>query len=142
LLNAHAACLERIDEALASAELPPLSWYDVLWALRRAPDRTLRMGELADQLVTISRSGLSRLVERIEKAGYLRRERSESDLRGMWAVLTPEGEKLLRRMWPVYAAEIRRFVVDTLTRGEAAALEESLARVRAAATEREPTEDR
>jgi DNA-binding MarR family transcriptional regulator len=132
-LGAHASCLERIDRALAAEELPPLSWYDVLWALRRAPERTLRMGELADQIVTITRSGLTRLVERIEKAGYLRRERSEADLRGMWVVLTPAGEELVRRMWPVYAEEIRRFLVDQLTAEEAKVLAEALTRMRAAA---------
>ncbi len=46
-LNAHAALIRRVEEALATAGLPPLSWYDVLLPLYRAPDRTLRMGELA-----------------------------------------------------------------------------------------------
>lgn len=125
--------MDTIEQALGDAGLPPLSWYDVLWALRRAPDRTLRMGELADHVVTISRSGLTRLVERIEKAGYLRRERFEADHRGMWAILTPAGEELLRAMWPVYAREIRRFFVDVLTEDEAQALSALLTRVHAAA---------
>lgn len=135
-LGAHAAALERIDEALAAAGLPPLSWYDVLWALRQERGRTLRMRDLSDRIVTISRSGLTRLVERIEKAGYLRRERSDVDLRGMWVVLTPEGEALLRRMWPVYAAELERLVVDVLDGDDADALGTALARIRAAALER------
>src|SRR5262249_60605569 len=69
LLNAHAASIERTEQAFAAAGLPPLSWYDALWPLYRAPERKLRMGELSRQVVTISRSGLTRLVDRLETDG-------------------------------------------------------------------------
>lgn len=134
-LSAHAACLQAIEQSLRDAELPPLAWYDVLWALRRASKRTLRMGELSESVVTISQSGLSRLVARIESAGYLRRERSDTDLRGMWVTLTPSGERLLRRMWPVYAAEIQRLVVDVLDEATARMLVETLADMHHAASD-------
>jgi DNA-binding MarR family transcriptional regulator len=135
-LNAHAAMLNRVEESLAEAELPPLSWYDVLWPLYRAPKRTLRAGELAESVVTISRSGLTRLVDRIEAAGLLRRQPSADDRRGTEIVLTREGAAMLRRMWPVYAAEIQRSFVDVLGDEEAAALRDSLDRVHAAALQR------
>lgn len=135
-LNAHAATLECVEAALTSAGLPPLSWYDVLWPLFRAPKRTLRAGELATSVVTISRSGLTRLVDRIEAAGLLRRQPSAGDRRGTEIVLTKEGAAMLRRMWPVYAAELRRSFVDVLAEDEAAALRESLARVHDAARRR------
>ena len=138
-LSAHAALTRRIEDALASADLPPLAWYDVLWPLYRARERTLRMGELAAGVVTISRSGLTRLVDRIEAAGLLRRQASASDRRGTEVVLTTEGVAMLRRMWPVYAAEIRRSFVDGLSEEEAAALRDALSRVRARAREK-PTE--
>lgn len=141
LLNAHAASVRAIELALRDAELPPLAWYDVLWALRRAPGRRLRMSELGDH-VTISQSGLSRLVARIEAGGHLRRERADSDLRSMWATLAPSGEQLLQRMWSVYAAEIERLVVDVLDEDEARSLAESLGRIHAAAVGHAPAENR
>jgi len=118
-LDAHAASIERTEQALAAAGLPPLSWYDALWSLYRAPGRKLRMGELSQQVVTISRSGLTRLVDRFEAAGLVRREASPEDRRGTVVAITREGSSLLRRMWPVYAAEIRRSFVDTLEERDA-----------------------
>lgn len=102
LLNVQGRVVAEVEAALAAAELPPLSWYDALWPLRRAKGRRLRMGALADQ-VTLSRTGLSRLVDRLEAAGMLRREPAPEDRRGSYVVLTPAGAELLRRMWPVYA---------------------------------------
>jgi DNA-binding MarR family transcriptional regulator len=132
-LNAHAATIDRIEQALAAARLPPLSWYDALFPLHRAPGRKLRMGELAAQVVTISRSGLTRLVDRLAAAGLVQREPSPDDRRGTVVVITREGSALLRRMWPVYAGEIRRSFVDVLGDEEAATLRETLERVHAAA---------
>jgi DNA-binding MarR family transcriptional regulator len=132
-LSAHAAVIQRVEEALATAGLPPLSWYDALWPLYRAPRRRLRMGELAAQVVTISRSGLTRLVDRLEAAGLVRREASPDDRRGTVVAITREGAALLRRMWPTYAAEIRRSFVDILGEDDAAQLREALERVHAAA---------
>jgi DNA-binding MarR family transcriptional regulator len=139
-LNAHAAILARVEDALSSAALPPLSWYDVLWPLYRAPKRTLRAGELAASVVTISRSGLTRLVDRIEAAGLLRRRPSADDRRGTEIVLTKAGAAMLRRMWPVYAAEIQRSFVDVLGDDEVAALRDALVRVHEAA--RQPAGER
>ena len=113
-LNTHAATIERIEQALGDAGLPPLSWYDALWPLYRAPGRKLRMGELSQEVVTLSRSGLTRLVDRLERAGLVRREPATGDRRGTVVTITREGSSALRRMWPVYAAEIRRSFVDPL----------------------------
>ena len=135
-LNAHAALTRRVEDALASAGLPPLAWYDVLWPLYRSRERTLRMGELAASVVTISRSGLTRLVDRIEAAGLLQRQASANDRRGTEVVLTKEGAAMLRRMWPVYAAEIQRSFVDVLSEEEAVAVRDALSRVHARARER------
>ena len=115
LIESQALVVERIEAALAEAELPPLAWYDVLWAVRETPGRRLRQSRLADAVV-MSRSGLSRLVDRIEAAGLLRREASPSDRRGTEIVLTDEGRAMLRRMWAVYQ--------DGISRGFAAAVPE------------------
>src|SRR5207244_3752252 len=90
LLSAHAAVVGRVEGDLAAAGLPPLGWYDVLWALYRASGRRLRMGELAGAVV-LSRTGLTRLVDRVEADGCLRREPVPGDRRGAYAVLTRRG---------------------------------------------------
>lgn len=128
-LEAHATLIERIEAALTAAGLPPLSWYDVLWPLYSAPGRRLRMGELAARVLTISRSGVTRLVDRLEAAGLLTRHRTPDDRRGVEIAITPAGTAMLRRMWPVYAGVIEEFFSGVLSREEAAALRDALARV-------------
>jgi DNA-binding MarR family transcriptional regulator len=101
LLNAHARITTLAEAALAEAALPPLTWYDVLWPLYRAPGRRLRAGALANE-TTLSRTGLVRLVDRIERDGLLSREPAPEDRRGSYIAITPAGSAMLRRMWPVY----------------------------------------
>src|SRR3954470_13791015 len=100
-ITTYAVVIERIERELAETELPPLGWYDVLLELSVAPEQRLRMHELA-RAVVLSRSGLSRLVDRLERAGLLRREADPADRRGSFAVLTEEGAAMRERMWPVY----------------------------------------
>jgi DNA-binding MarR family transcriptional regulator len=101
-LNAHARVTRSIGRDLAAADLPDLSWYDVLWALYRRP---LRVNELADAVV-LSPTAMSRFVDRVEKAGYVRREADPQDRRALQVTLTDEGRALLRRMWPIYSRGI------------------------------------
>jgi DNA-binding MarR family transcriptional regulator len=135
MLNAHASVVARVEEALAEADLPPLAWYDVLWALRRAPGGRIRMADLAGGL-TLSRGGLTKLADRLEAAELLRRERVEDDGRGLYAVLTPAGERMLRRMWPVYARALHDTFVDAMSADEAAVIAEGLGRANRAAAMR------
>lgn len=100
-LRAHSAMLRRIGRDLEDAELPPLPWYDVLAALRDAEGRRLRQVELAER-VLLSNSGLSRLVDRIERAGLVRRVSCPTDRRSFHVELTVSGAEMLERMWPVY----------------------------------------
>jgi DNA-binding MarR family transcriptional regulator len=112
-LDSHAVLIQRIEQDLKAHGLPPLSWYDVLWPLQRAEGKRLRINELAEQVV-LSRTGLVRLVDRIESAGLLRRESVPEDGRGSYAVITPEGTATLRRIWPVYRRHIQRDFLDPL----------------------------
>lgn len=128
VLNAHARLTARVEAALAEAGLPQLAWYDVLWALHRAPGKALRMGELADE-VTISRSGLTRLVDRIEAEGLLERRPSEKDRRAIDVAITPAGSALLRRMWPIYEEVLRTGFESKLTTGEARTMSRALAKI-------------
>jgi DNA-binding MarR family transcriptional regulator len=127
-LTAHAVLVERIEARLAAAALPPLAWYDVLWALERAPERRLRMSELADHVV-LSRSNLTRLVDRLEEAGVVARERSEEDRRGAYAVITAAGRELRRRMWPTYESGIRDLFDSQLGEVEARHMQTALRRM-------------
>ena len=101
-LRAHSTMLRRIAADLDEAGLPPLSWYDVLAALREAEGERLRQVELAER-VLLSNSGLSRLIDRIEKGGLARRTSCNTDRRSFYIELTDEGREMLERMWPVYA---------------------------------------
>jgi DNA-binding MarR family transcriptional regulator len=106
-LTAHAHVTRRISRDLAEAGLPDLSWYDLLWALYRHPDRRLRVNELAREVV-LSPTAMSRFVDRVELAGYVRREPDPEDRRALRIVITDDGVALLRRMWPVYERGIER----------------------------------
>ena len=132
VLNAHVAVVARVEEALASADLPPLAWYDVLWAVRRAPARRVRMAELAEGL-TISRGGLTKLADRLEAKGLLRREPAGDDGRGFYAALTEAGEEMLRRMWRVYSRVLRETFVAAMSADEAAVIAAALDRAKVAA---------
>lgn len=132
LLSAHAAAVERIERGLLEAGLPPLGWYDVLLELSAAPGCRLRMHELA-RAVVLSRSGLTRLVDRLEKAGLLRRKPDPEDGRGSFAVLTDDGARLREKMWPVYAEGIAKHFGAHISDEEAEVLIQALGRVRAAA---------
>jgi DNA-binding MarR family transcriptional regulator len=106
LLSAHAHMVRRVEAELAEAGLPPLGWYDVLWAVYQAPERRLRINELADAVV-LSPTGMSRMAERLVQAGLLTREPVPGDRRGSYAAITDAGIEQMRAMWPIYARVVR-----------------------------------
>jgi len=130
-LNAHAAMIDQIERELAEAKQLPLSSYDVLLALLEAPKHRLRMHEIADAVV-LSRSGLTRRIDRLEAQGLLVRERSGSDRRGAYAVLTAKGEAALRQAWPIYGKGISQHFTSLLSDTEVRTLTEVFERVLAA----------
>jgi DNA-binding MarR family transcriptional regulator len=127
-LTAHAAVVAKIERDLAHAKRIPLTWYDVLIELHEAPERRLRLSELADAVV-LSRSGITRLVDRLETAGLLRREPHPIDGRGAYAVLTADGLEALRAAWPVYASGIQEHFAKHLTRRQTSEITAGLQRV-------------
>jgi DNA-binding MarR family transcriptional regulator len=94
MLRVHSALVKALDAELLAAHDLPLTSYEVLINLQAAPDRRRRMAELADG-VLLSRSGTTRLVDRLEREGLLVRDTCDSDGRGTFAVLTDKGEALL-----------------------------------------------
>jgi len=107
-----------IESDLAAAGLPSLSWYDALYELYLAPEHHLRMSELARSAL-LSRSGLTRLVDKLEKAGLIHRTACPTDGRVQHAQLTAKGVEVLRKIWPVYRAGIAKYFGTHLSTAEA-----------------------
>ena len=112
-MTAHALLVGALERALAQANLPALAWHDCLATLDGAADGRMRIHELADA-VALSRSGLSRLLDRMEAAGELQRERCTGDRRGAFAVITESGRELLARMRPVYRRTVEEHFLPHL----------------------------
>jgi DNA-binding MarR family transcriptional regulator len=127
-LRAHARVTRLLDAELTAECDLPLGSYEVLVHLVEAPDRRLRMTELADR-VLLSRSGLTRLVDRMEREGLIERQSCPTDLRGTLAVLTEAGYERLRGAAPTHLRGVREHLVDQLTPDELRVLGEALGRV-------------
>src|ERR1700704_6203125 len=100
-----------LDADLLHEQGMSMSEYSALMFLSEAPGRRLRMGDLA-LASALSLSGMSRIVDRLERHGLVRRERCSSDARGWEAVLTDAGFERLRQAWPTHLASVRRHVMD------------------------------
>ena len=107
-----------IETDLAAANLPSLSWYDALYQLYLAPDRRLPMSKLAHGAL-LSRSGLTRLVDKLEKERLIERAACAADGRVLYAVLTAQGVEMLREIWKVYRAGIAKHFAAGLSEAEA-----------------------
>lgn len=127
-LKAQHRAISAIEADLAAEDLPALAWYDVLWTLEQAPGQRLRMADLAAE-VLLTRSNLTRLVDRIEAAGLLRRELCHEDRRGFHAVLTEAGRAMRQRMWPVYRATLQRLVESQIRADEQGVLSAVFTRI-------------
>ena len=125
---AHAQLIERINREVVAQGHLSMDWYDVLLALDKAPEQRLRMSELSDAVV-LSRSGLTRFVDRLEAAELLRREAVPGDRRGSYAVLTEKGEAALRKTWPAYSKAITEHYAKHLSDAEAEQITEVLSRM-------------
>jgi DNA-binding MarR family transcriptional regulator len=117
MLRAHAKLTRELDAQLAREHKLPLSSYEVLLFLADAPDGQMRMSDLAES-VLLSRSGLTRLVDRLEREGLLKRERCESDARGLFAEITPEGRRLFDAARRTHLDGVRALFLDRFSRDE------------------------
>ena len=127
-ITVNVKLIDRIEEKFSQAGLPPMEWYDVLLTLKEASEHRLRLSELAEQ-VLLSRSNLTRLVDRLEKAGLLYREACPSDRRGTFAVLTEAGLAMQNKMWVVYAEGIAEYFGSHLDDDEAKMMQQVLKRM-------------
>jgi DNA-binding MarR family transcriptional regulator len=127
-LHAHAHLTRRLDEELQAVHQLSLAEYDALLQLARTPGRRLRMSALAER-VLLSRSGITRLVDRLEAAGMVQRSACATDARGAEAILTPAGLNRLRRASATHLAGIERYFLDVVSLAEQASIEAGLNRV-------------
>jgi DNA-binding MarR family transcriptional regulator len=126
-LTAHATVIRRLDAELEERESLALSDFDVLVQLHFAGG-TLRMRDLADS-VLLSRSGMTRRVDRLEAAGYVSRAACETDRRGSMASLTDAGRERLERALPVHVQGIADHFLCHLAPDELASLRTTLAKL-------------
>ena len=121
LVRAQQQALAAVEADLKAAGFPPLGWYDVLLELSRADGGEFRPFALEQQLL-LAQYNLSRLIDRLEQAGYVERRTCPEDGRGQVVAITASGRALVKRMWPTYRAAIARHVGARLSEDEAARL--------------------
>lgn len=127
-LEAHAQITDVLARELRDEEDLPLAWYDVLVHLSEAPGQQLRMQELADAIL-LSKSGLTRLVDRMQTAGLVEREACPSDKRGTFARLTDQGLAALEDAAPTHVRGVEQHFASLLDDEEAAVLQRLLRRL-------------
>lgn len=124
-LHAHARIARRLDEDLRAGHALSLQEYETLLHLAEAPERRLRMGRLADSLL-LSKSGVTRLVDRLVESGLVERTNCSSDARGAEATLTREGLTRLRAAAPTHLAGIRTHFYAAISAGDIAVVERAM----------------
>ena len=129
LLDAHSRLTSRLEAELVSGYGISLAEYELLYRLSEAPGERLRFNEITSH-ARMSKSGVSRLVERMQHSGLISTERCPSDRRGAFAVLRPEGRALFRRAAVLHLRGVQNHFGRHLEDGEAAALRVALERVR------------
>lgn len=130
-LMAHAVITRALERQLIETHRLPLAEYDVLVQLSEADGGALRMSQLADR-VLLSRSGLTRLVERLERNGLVERIDCSSDARGSFAVVTDRGKQRLREAAPAHLESVKALFADPLTDEQVEGLRQALEQLTAA----------
>jgi DNA-binding MarR family transcriptional regulator len=125
LLRAHARLSRRLDEELQANHALSLAEYDAMLQLANEPGRRLRMSVLAER-VLLSRSGITRLVDRLETAGMVERSACPTDARGAMAALTPVGLERLRAASGTHLGGVARYFLDVVTAEDQAAIRRGL----------------
>jgi DNA-binding MarR family transcriptional regulator len=125
LVRTQQVLLGRVEAALKEAGLPPLSWYDVLLELSRDPEAGLRQYEIGER-VLLNKHNLSRLIDRLESDGLVKRQACDEDGRGNVVKITRKGAQTKQQMWPVYARAIQQLIAEPLTAAQTRSLTEIL----------------
>jgi len=129
-LHAHSTVVGELSTELVAEHGLTINDYEVLLRLSRADGRRMRRVDIAQE-VFLSPSGITRLLEGLEKSGYVERQTCESDLRVVYACLTDEGMRKLRAAGKTHVAGIWRVFLDRFDADERAVLAELLGRLSA-----------
>lgn len=127
----HSKIIDVVDRDIQTAGGLPLNHYDVLIELHEAPNKRLRLYELAERVV-LSRSSITRLVDTLEKRSLLQRQTDPMDRRGSYAIITDQGEQALSESWPLYSTAIMQHFGQYLSDEEAATIAQAFSRIYAA----------
>ncbi len=133
-LRGHARVVSELERELQAEHGMALTDYDVLVQLAAAEGRRLRMSELADRLL-LSRSGATRLIDRLVATGLVERVMCDTDRRGQWASLTESGVGRLRTASPTHLRGVAQHFLDRFSSDELAVLERLLTRLDASEAE-------
>jgi DNA-binding MarR family transcriptional regulator len=128
LLHAHSVLIDALEEDLQKERGLPLGWFEVLLQVTSAPEGQMKMQELAHS-VLLSKSGVTRLVDRMEAAGLVSRVACPTDRRAVYAVATPAGRDLLGDAITVHTASLARHFTEVLTPAEVVALRATLQKI-------------
>jgi len=121
LVRTERTLLDKVEEALKRAHLPPPDWYHVLNEIDRTPKGMLRQTGVQDS-TQLAQYNVCRLADRLERDGLVERHQCQLDGRNKVLVITAKGRALRRQMWPVYAAAIEEHVGAHLSQAEAVQL--------------------
>jgi DNA-binding MarR family transcriptional regulator len=128
LIHARDAVAQAVERRLQERTGVPLAWHEVMFRLSHAPDGSCRMHDLTRSTL-LSKSGLTRLIDRMEREGLVRRTTFDEDRRGTLAVLTPKGRRSLDRAHPVFVDAIQEHFARHLTEADAQELRRILRKV-------------
>lgn len=129
-LDSTRLLLRALDRQLIAESAITLSDYEVLVLLSEAPDRRMRMSQLADAMIA-TRSGVTRAANRLAGAGWLRRVECDEDKRGWYAELTDAGLAKLQEVSPGHVKAVRRNVFDLLSQRDVDLFAHAYAQIRA-----------
>lgn len=130
-LEAHARVVPRVSRDLESSNGISLAWWDMIFQLSLVRDRRLRMHELAEALL-LTRGGLTKLTDRLERAGLVAREAIPGDRRSFYVKLTPKGADLVRKGRRFVARSVKEHFAKHLSAHELTTLRATLERLAAA----------
>ena len=140
LLFTHAAVIRSLEDDMLEQHDLPITWFDLLGRLARSEDRRLRMHEL-EEVSVFTRSGVTRLADRLEEAGLVRRERSAEDRRGVYLAITDDGIAKLDEVWADHQRSIQEHFGQFLTGKDASAIRHATEKVLGGLSKTEPLDD-
>ncbi len=120
-LFSHAKVVRALEADMLEQHDLPLTWFDLLSRIKQTPGQRLRMHEL-EEASLFTRSGITGLADRLEQAGFVRRERSTEDRRGVYLAITEAGIDKINEVWPEHELSIHNHFAQHLDAKDARAL--------------------